>query len=251
MSGHSKWSTIKRKKGAIDAKRGKLFTKLLKEVSVAARIGGGDESANPRLRAAVATAKSNSVPKANIQRAIDKATSSGDGEDFEECVYEGYGPGGVSILVECLTDNRNRTAPNIRYVFNKKGGSMGAPGSAAYNFDRRGRLTVAGSEEIEDELTEAVLEAGGDDLSHSDESWEIFCDPSELYAVRDGLESAGYAIGECGLTMVPKLNVTVGLDEGRKLLVLIESLEDDDDVQNVYSNFEFSPEDMATLAAEG
>jgi YebC/PmpR family DNA-binding regulatory protein len=248
MSGHSKWSTIKRKKGAADAKRGKLFTKLIREVSVAARAGGGDPDTNPRLRAAVQTAKAANMPSTNIDRAIAKATGDGDGAAFEEISYEGYGPNGVAIFIECLTDNRNRTGPEVRHVMSKRGGNLGKAGCAANAFTRRGRITVASEGLDEDDVFEAALEAGAEEMENVDSEFEILTAPDELDAVRRSLEEQGLPVGEVGLTMVPDIEVPLSGNDADKALALIEAIEDIDDVQNVYANFDISDEEMNRIA---
>jgi YebC/PmpR family DNA-binding regulatory protein len=247
MSGHSKWSTIKRKKGAADAARGKLFTKLIREVAVAAKQGGGDPDGNPRLRAAIQTARAANMPSTNIDRAIAKATGEGDDTQFWEIAYEGYGPGGVAIYVECLTDNKNRTGPEVRHVITKRGGNLGKAGCAAAAFTRRGRITVPGEGLDEDDVFEAVLEAGAEDMENDGEEFEILTAPDELDSVRRSLEEAGLALGEVGLTMVPNVGVPLEGSDADRTLRLVEALEDIDDVQHVYANFDISDEEMTRI----
>ncbi len=250
MSGHSKWSTIKRKKGAADAARGKLFTKIIREVAVAARQGGGDPDANPRLRAAIQTAKAANMPASNIERAIKKATGGDDDTQYEEIAYEGYGPGGIALYVECLTDNRNRTGPEVRHIITKRGGNLGKSGCAAMAFTRRGRITVPAEGLDEDEVMLAALEAGAEDIENAEDEFEILTAPEELDAVRKGLEDAGLTLGEVGLTMVPVTAVPLTGDEAERTLRLIEALEDLDDVQHVYANFDISDEEMDRIAGD-
>ena len=244
MSGHSKWSTIKRKKGAVDAKRGKLFTKLIREVTVAAREGGGDIESNPRLRAAVQTAKAANMPSTNIDRAIAKATGGDDSTQWEEISYEGYCPGGVALYVECLTDNRNRTGPEVRHLISKRGGNLGKAGCAAAAFNRRGRIVVLAEGLDEDDVFEAVLEAGAEEMENNESEYEILTAPDELDAVRRSLESAGLPVGEVGLTMVPSVTVPLEGNDAERVLRMIEAIEDLDDVQHVYANFDISDEEM-------
>ncbi len=239
MSGHSKWSTIKRKKGAEDARRGKLFTKLSRAIILAAREGGPDPVANATLAAAVAKARSYSMPKDNIERAIARATGGAEGSDaYEAIVYEGYGPDGVAIIVEALTDNRNRTAADVRAVFSKHHASLGAPGSVAWQFDRKGVIEVPAEGTTEDDIVLAAADAGAEDAALDGGAWQVTTAPTELAAVRDALEANGLAVESAELRLVPRS--TVGLDEdgARKLLRLIDGLEDLDDVQDVYANFD-------------
>ncbi len=248
MSGHSKWSTIKRKKGAADAKRGKLFTKLIREVTVAAREGGGDPDANPRLRSAIATAKAANMPAANLERAIKKGAGNDPDTQYEEVSYEGYAPGGVAIFIECLTDNRNRTGPEVRHLITKRGGSMGRTGTAAAAFNRRGRIVVPAEDLDFDTVFEAALEAGAEDMEDNGGEFEILTAPDELDAVRRGMEEAGVALGEVGLTMEPISTVPLEGDGAARVLRLVEAIEDLDDVQHVYANFDISDEEMNRIA---
>ena len=235
MSGHSKWSTIKRKKGAEDARRGKLFTKLSRAIILAAREGGPDPVANATLAAAVAKARSYSMPKDNIERAIARATGGAEGSDaYEAIVYEGYGPDGVAIIVEALTDNRNRTAADVRAVFSKHHASLGAPGSVAWQFDRKGVIEVPAEGTTEDDVVLAAADAGAEDAALDGGAWQVTTAPTELAAVRDALEANGLAV----VTLVPKNTVALEEDAARKLLRLIDALEDNDDVQDVYANFD-------------
>jgi YebC/PmpR family DNA-binding regulatory protein len=242
LSGHSKWSSIKHKKGAADAKRGALFTKLSRAITVAAREGGPDPAANLALQNAVDKARSYSMPKDNIERAIARgAGAEAEGSSYEAVIYEGYGPEGVAVLVEALTDNRNRTASEVRHLFSKFGGNLGATGAVAWQFERRGVLLVSAEEVDEDELVLAAADAGADDVELDGSTYEVTCAPEDLRAVREGLEAAGLAIESAELSMVPKSTVGIA-DEGaaRKVLRLVEGLEEADDVQDVYANFDIS-----------
>jgi YebC/PmpR family DNA-binding regulatory protein len=247
MSGHSKWSTIKHKKGAADAKRGKVFTRIIKEMTIAARLGGGDPEGNPRLRAAVAEAKANNMPKDNIERAIKRGTGELEGATYEEVTYEGYGPGGVAIIVEALTDNGNRTTPEIRHTFEKNGGNLGTPGSVKFQFERKGYFAVEKSAADEDKLMEIALEAGADDLQSDDpDAFEIYTSPESFEAVRQALENSKIATVEAKLGMIPANYVTLDENKSRQVMKLLEALDDHDDVQNVWSNFDIPAEMMET-----
>jgi YebC/PmpR family DNA-binding regulatory protein len=247
MSGHSKWSTIKHKKGAADAKRGKIFTRILKEMTVAARMGGGDPAGNPRLRAAVAEAKASNMPKDNIERAIKRGTGELEGTTYEELTYEGYGPGGVAVIVEVLTDNTNRTTPEIRHMFEKQGGNLGTPGSVRFQFDKKGYFAVEKSVVGEDKLMEIALEAGADDLQSDDaEIYEIYTAPENFEPVRQALETAGIATVEAKLGMIPQNYITLDESKSKSVMKLLENLDDHDDVQNVWSNFDIPAEMMET-----
>ncbi|HEY2321704.1 MAG TPA: YebC/PmpR family DNA-binding transcriptional regulator [Thermoanaerobaculia bacterium] len=247
MSGHNKWSTIKHKKGAADAKRGKVFTRILKEMTVAARMGGGDPNGNPRLRAAVAEAKANNMPKDNIERAIKRGTGELEGATYEEITYEGYGPGGVAVIVEALTDNTNRTTPEIRHMFEKQGGNLGTPGSVRFQFDKKGYFAVEKSVVGEDKLMEIALEAGADDLQSDDpETYDVYTAPENFEAVRQALEKAGITTIEAKLGMIPQNYVTLDENKSKQVMRLLENLDDHDDVQNVWSNFDIPAEMMET-----
>jgi YebC/PmpR family DNA-binding regulatory protein len=244
MSGHSKWSSIKHKKGAADAKRGQLFTKLARAIQVAARDGGPDPNGNPALATAVQKAREASMPKENIERAIAKgAGHDADAEAWETAVYEGYAPGGVAVLVEALTDNRNRTGAEVRHIFSRSGGSLGEPGSVAWNFEKKGVVLVDAERHDEDELIVAI-DAGADDLARDENVWEIVTAPSDLQPVRTALEEAGVELQSADLTMRPQTKVEVGEEEVARVLRLLEALEDHDDVAAVHANFEA---DAATL----
>ena len=247
MSGHSKWSTIKHKKGAADAKRGKIFTRIIKEMTIAARLGGGDAEGNPRLRAAVAEAKANNMPKDNIERAIKRGSGELEGAMYEEVTYEGYGPGGVAIIVEALTDNGNRTTPEIRHAFEKNGGNLGTPGSVKFQFERKGYFAVEKSAADEDKLMEIAIEAGADDLQSDDaEAYEIYTSPETFEAVRQALESNKIPTVEAKLGMIPANYVSLDESKSRQAMKLLEALDDHDDVQNVWSNFDIPAEMMET-----
>lgn len=243
MSGHSKWANIQHRKGRQDAKRGKVFTKAAKEIIIAAKTGG-DPAGNPRLRAAIAAAKAVNLPKDKIEAAIRKGTGEDAGGDITEAFYEGYGPGGIAIMVEVATDNKNRTVAEVRHLFTKHGGQMGENGSVAWMFERKGVITVDRSAYEEDAIMEAALEAGADDVVDDEDVWTIQTAMSDFAAVRDALESAGIPMQSAELAMVPANLVQINAETGTKLLRLMDALDDNDDVQNVYVNADF-PEDMA------
>ena len=242
MAGHSKWSKIKNSKGAADQQRGKVFQKFSKEIYVAAKSGGPDPSSNPALRLKIEKAKAANMPNDNINRAIKKASSSGEGENYEEINYEGYGPNGVGVLVLALTDNRNRSATNIRVAFNKNGGSLGETGSVSYMFDRKGYIAIEreGLDIDEDTMMMSVLEAGVEELETSDDVFEIYTDPADLNDVRDALEAEGYKIAQAESTMVPQTLMDIDPDKENQFRMMIEKLEDDDDVQEVFHNANLS-----------
>ena len=244
MSGHSKWSTIKHKKAAKDAKRGKIFTKLIKEITVAARMGGGDINANPRLRTAVLTARSNSMPSENIERAIKKGTGELEGVTYEEIQYEGYGPGGVAIIAQVLTDNKNRTVSEIRRMFAKHGGNMGETGCVGWMFDKKGILTVDKSQVDEDRLMDIALDAGAEDVRDEGEVFEIVTQPEDFEKVKERLDQERIAIASGQVSLVPKNTVDVDARNVEQVLKLSEELEDHDDVQNVAANFNIPDELM-------
>lgn len=250
MSGHSKWSSIKHKKGAADAKRGKLFSKLSRAIIVAAREGGPDPEANLALQNAVEKARSYSMPKDNIERAIAKGSgASGDGEAYETVTYEGYGPGGIAVYVDALTDNRNRTAAEVRHIFSKSDGNLGESGSVAWLFERKGVVLVPGDRADEDELMLAAAEGGAEDVRREGSSYEVVCAPEDLTTVRQTLEAAGYTIESAEPTMLPKTTVEI-TDEGlaRKVVRLMDALEENDDVQDVFTNFDI-PEGVLEAVA--
>lgn len=247
MSGHSKWSTIKRKKGALDAKRGKVFTKIIKEIQVAAKMGGGDENANPRLRTAVLAAKAANMPLANVERAIKKGTGEIESVNYEEITYEAYGPGGVAILMEALTDNKNRTVSELRHILTRHGGNLATTGSVAYNFEKKGIITVNKDTCTEDDLLVIALEAGADDISTEDDVYEVSVDPSHFEKVKKALESAKIAIASATVTMIPKTTIKVDEKNAPKIISLMDALEDHDDIQNVYANFDIDDKLLAEL----
>ncbi|HED00827.1 MAG TPA: YebC/PmpR family DNA-binding transcriptional regulator [Proteobacteria bacterium] len=239
MSGHSKWSTIKRKKGATDAKRGKIFTKLAKEIIVAARLGGGDINMNPRLRAAVADARTENMPKDNIERAIKKGTGELEGQSYEEVIYEGYGTGGVAVLVESVTDNKNRTVSDIRYIFSKNGGNMGENGCVAWLFDKKGLITVDKKAVNEEKLMDIALEAGAEDVREQEEEYEVVTPASDFEAVKKALNDQKVPYLAAEITMLPKTTVQIEDEkQAQQVLRLMEALEDYDDVQHAYANFD-------------
>jgi YebC/PmpR family DNA-binding regulatory protein len=246
MSGHSKWSTIKRQKGANDAKRGALFTKVAREISVAARQGGGDPDANYRLRLAIDKARSVNMPADNIKRTIEKATGGGEGEQYEEIVYEGYGPGGVAILVEAATDNRNRTAAEVRSVFTKAGGQLAGSGAVAWQFEPRGLITVASGDP--DEVALAAIDAGASDVDTTVEPVEIYTEPADLESVRKAIEGGGTAVEDAEIAMIAKQTVELDEAKARQALRLVELLEDLDDVQRVTANFDIPENVFAEVA---
>jgi YebC/PmpR family DNA-binding regulatory protein len=246
MSGHNKWSTIKHKKGAADAKRGKIFTKIIKEISVAAKLGGGDPAANPRLRTAVDKAKGENMPKDNIERAIKKGAGGMEGVNYEEINYEGYGPGGVAVLVEVMTDNRNRTVSDVRSIFTKCNGNMGETGCVSWIFDKKGLITFPKSVDF-DKLFEAAIEAGAEDVAEQDEQFEVTTDPSSFMEVRDTLATAGFKFESAEVTMIPQTMVKLEGKQAESMLKMMDKLEDNDDVQNVYANFDISMEEMEKM----
>ena len=246
MSGHSKWATIKHKKGALDAKRGKLFTKLIKEITVAARMGGGDPGGNPRLRKAVADAKNQSMPNDTIHRAIKRGTGEIEGAAYEEILYEGTGPSGTLYLVEAMTDNRNRTVAEIRKVFEKHNGLLGSAGTAGWAFDRRGLVTV-GKDVSEDKLMDVAVGAGAEDYQDAGEDWSLTTPPDALGIVVDALEKGGVKVKTNGLAFLPKVKKPLAGRDAQVALNLAEALDDHDDVQNVYADFDVSDEELAKL----
>jgi YebC/PmpR family DNA-binding regulatory protein len=248
MSGHSKWATIKHKKGAADKARGKLFAKLARQLEVAARAGGGDPDANPTLRTAVQKAKAAQMTNDAIDRAIKRGTGEGDAGTYESIMYEGYAPGGVALLIDVLTDNRNRTGSEVRGVFNKLGGSLAEPGSVSWQFSRRGVIEVDGGAD-EDELMLAAIDAGAEDIARDGDSWTVTTDPTTVFDVRQALEAAGFAVGSTDTPLVSANVVPVAeAGEARKVLRIVEALEDNDDVQDVYANFDIAESVMSELA---
>ncbi len=249
MSGHSKWSTIKRKKGAIDAKRGKAFTKLIKEITLAARLGGGDIEGNPRLRQAVLAAKEVNMPKDNIDRAIKKGTGELEGAaNWEEVTYEGYGPGGVAVLVEVLTDNKNRTVAEIRHIFSKHGGNLGENGCVSWMFEKKGSIAIDKKSSDEDTLMEIALEAGADDVRSDEGEFQVITAPEAFEGVKNALGSKGIKYLEAQITMIPTITVALDEQKAEQMLRLMEKMEDNDDVQDVYANFDIADEIMEKLS---
>jgi YebC/PmpR family DNA-binding regulatory protein len=248
MSGHSKWATIKRKKGAADAKRGQLFSKLSRAITVAAKEGGPDPDSNATLASAIQKARDNSMPKENIERAIQRGAGDGDADAYEAISYEGYGPGGVAVICSILTDNRNRTASDLRHIFTKNGGSLATPGSVAWQFERQGVIAVEADSVDEDTLMEVALAGGAQDIGEDGSHWQVTTDPTDFMAVRRALEEAGIAYASAELTMVPKSTVAPDEKEARQVLRLVDQLEDNDDVQDVYANFDISEEILEAVA---
>ncbi|MCA9772801.1 MAG: YebC/PmpR family DNA-binding transcriptional regulator [Myxococcales bacterium] len=248
MSGHSKWSTIKHKKGAADARRGKLFSRLSKEVSIAARMGGGDPNFNSRLRTAIAAAKAANMPADNISRAVKKGTGEIEGAAYEETTYEGYAPGGVAVFVEITTDNRNRTASDVRHIFAKNHGNLGQDGCVAWIFEKKGQIIFEKGSVSEERLMEAAIEAGADDVVDGDEGWEVLTPPDSFHEVLETLQGAGLEPARAELTRIPQNSVSVNEKEAAQVLRLMEALEEHDDVQQVYANFDISDEVMQALA---
>lgn len=248
MSGHSKWATTKHKKAALDAKRGKLFAKLIKNIEVAARTGGGDPEGNPTLYDAIQKAKKNSVPQDNIERARKRgAGEEAGGADWQNITYEGYAPGGVAVLIECLTDNKNRAASEVRTALTRNGGSLADPGSVAYLFNRKGVVIMPKNGLSEDDVLMAVLDAGAEEVNDLDENYEIISEAGDLVAVRTALQDAGYDYESADMNFLPSVNVPLDAENARKVFRLIDALEDCDDVQNVYSNFDVSDEVLAEV----
>ncbi|HYZ83925.1 MAG TPA: YebC/PmpR family DNA-binding transcriptional regulator [Bryobacteraceae bacterium] len=247
MSGHSKWATIKHKKAALDAKRGKQFTRLIKEIQIAAR-NGGDPDANPRLRTAIVAAKAVSMPADNIKRAIMRGTGELEGGQIDEITYEGYGPGGIAVVVEVATDNRNRTVSEIRHVFSKNGGNLGEQGSVAWMFERKGQILIDKEKATEEQLMNIALDAGADDVRDNGENWEVLSAPEAHMSVVEAVEKAKLPIAGQSFAWIPKNTIEVEGSNARGILKLIDSLEDHDDVQNVYANFDISEKEMEALA---
>jgi YebC/PmpR family DNA-binding regulatory protein len=248
VSGHSKWATIKHKKGKEDAKRGKLFSKLSRAITVAAREGGADPNMNVSLANAVEKAKSYSMPKDNIERAVQRGAGGADGASFENILYEGYGPAGVAIIVEVLTDNKNRSAAEVRNIFSKHGGQLAQPGAVAWVFERRGSIVVDGSKYAEDDIMTAAIEAGADDVVQDGEQFEVLTQPADFGVVRDAIAAAGIECEQAELTMVPKNTVKLEENDARKTMKIVDALEDSDDVQEVYANFDISEDVLEALA---
>lgn len=251
MSGHSKWASIKHKKGALDAKRGKIFTKLIREITVAAKEGGGDPDSNPRLRLAIQKGKDANMPADNIDRAIKKGTGELEGVSYENVSFEGYALGGVAIIVEGLTDNKNRTTSEVRSIFTKRNGNMAGAGSVAFQFEKKGVFLVKREDAAEDELMDIALEAGADDFTSDEDFYQIVCPPQDFDKVRTGLTDKGVKVESGELSMIPKNTVKVDdVETARKILTLVEDLEDNDDIQNVYSNFDIPDEILKQIESD-
>ena len=248
MSGHSKWSTIKHKKGALDAKRGKIFTRLIREITISAKDGGGDPDGNPRLRTAILAAKAENMPQENIKRAIQRGTGELEGVNYEEITFEGYGPGGVAILVEVLTDNRNRAVSEIRHAFSKNGGNLGESGSVRFMFHKKGLIAAEKSASTEEKLMDIVLEHGGEDLNDEGDTWEIISDPASHEAVAAAVKAAGIPTVMCEVTMVASTYTKLEGKEANQMIRILEVLEDCDDTQNVYSNFDMDADQLEAAA---
>ena len=248
MAGHSKWANIKHRKAAQDAKKGVAYQRLTKNIISAAKSGGGDPNVNFQLKVAIDRAREGNVPVDNIERAIKRGSGNLEGVAYEDVTYEGYGPGGVAVMVETMTDNRNRTAPEMRTLFNKVGGAIGEMGCVAWNFERRGEITVTGKDIDEDELMSVAIEAGAEDVTESEDGFDIMCEPSSVTAVASAIKDAGYDVTEATVALEPKTTVQVKTkQEAEKLMAMIDRFEDHDDVQNVYSNFEIPDEILAEL----
>jgi YebC/PmpR family DNA-binding regulatory protein len=245
MSGHSKWATIKHKKGATDAKRGKIFTRLIKEITIAAKSGGGDPDGNPRLRTAILAAKAENMPADNIKRAIQRGTGELEGLSYEELTYEGYGPGGVAIIIEVLTDNKNRAVSEVRHAFSKNGGNLGADGAVSWMFTKKGVISIDKDSADEDKLMEIVLESGAEDLNDEGTHWEILCDPKDFEAVTDALKAAKIKTESAEITKIASTYTKLEGAQANAMMRLLETIEDLDDTQNVYSNFDFDESQMA------
>ncbi|MFZ5774466.1 MAG: YebC/PmpR family DNA-binding transcriptional regulator [Thermodesulfobacteriota bacterium] len=249
MAGHSKWANTKHRKAGQDAKRGKIFTKLAKEIAVAARMGGGDPDANPRLRAGIIAARAVNMPKDNIERAIKKGAGGLEGVNYEEITYEGYGPGGVAVLVECMTDNRNRTVGEVRFIFSKAGGNMGESGCVNWMFDKKGSMVVDKAGVDEEKLMELALESGAEDVVEDGDTFEVITAPDDFDAVRDALDQAGITFVEAGISMIPQNSVEVADEKtATQLMKMLDNLEDNDDVQKVHANFDIPDELMEKLS---
>ena len=245
MSGHSKWATIKHKKGATDAKRGKIFTRLIKEITIAAKSGGGDPDGNPRLRTAILAAKAENMPADNIKRAIQRGTGELEGLSYEEITYEGYGPGGVAIIIDVLTDNKNRAVSEVRHAFSKNGGNLGAEGAVSWMFTKKGVISIDKDAADEDKLMEIVLESGAEDLNDEGSHWEILCDPKDFEAVTEALKAAKIKPETAEITKIASTYTKLEGAQANAMMRLLETIEDLDDTQNVYSNFDFDEASMA------
>lgn len=248
MSGHSKWSSIKHKKGAADAKRGRIFTRLIKEITVAARLGGGDPDGNPRLRTAISAAKAENMPKDNIERAIKKGTGELEGVSYDEATYEGYGPGGVAMLIECLTDNKNRTVADIKHIIDRYGGNLGEPGCVAWMFEKRGMIIFDRDKVEEEKLLDIALETGADDVREEETEFEVIISPSGFETVKTAFDDSDLEYTVAEISMVPQNTIKLEGKKAEQMLNLMEALEDNDDVNNVYANFDIPDEVMEALS---
>ena len=248
MSGHSKWSSIKHKKGAADAKRGKIFTKLIKEITVAARMGGGDPEGNPRLRTAIAAAKAENMPKENIERGIKKGTGELEGVSYEEASYDGYGPGGAAVLVDCLTDNKNRSVADIKHIFERHGGNLGEPGCVTWIFEQRGLIVFEKDKVDEEQLIDLALEAGAEDVKEEETEFEVVTTPSDFETVKKAIDDAGLSYTLAEVTKIPKNTVKIEGKKARQMINLMQAIEDHDDVSHVYSNFDIADDVMEAMS---
>ena len=248
MSGHSKWSSIKHKKGAVDAKRGKIFTKLIKELTVAARMGGGDPGGNPRLRTAILAAKAENMPKDNIERAIKKGTGELEGVSYEEVSYEGYGPGGVAMLIECLTDNKNRAVSEIKHMMDRHGGSLGEPGCVSWMFEKKGLIIIDKDNVDEEKLLDLALESGAEDVKEEEQEFEVLINPADFEAVKQAFDDAQISYSLAEVSMVPQNTVNLDGKKAEQMIKLMEALEDNDDISNVYANFDIADEVMEAMS---
>ncbi len=244
MSGHSKWASIKHKKGALDAKRGKIFTKLIKEISVAARLGGGDPTGNARLRQAIAAARAENMPKDNIERAVKKGTGELEGMSYEEVNYEAYGPGGVAVLIDCLTDNKNRTVADLKHIFDRHGGSLGAPGCVSWIFEKKGVITFDKGKAEEEKLLEVALDSGAEDVKQADDQFEVVMNPTDFDKVRKAFDTSGLKYSLAEITMIPQNFVRLDGKKAEQMLTLMEALEDNEDISHIYANFDIPDEVM-------
>ena len=248
MSGHSKWASIRHKKGAVDAKRGKIFSRLIKEITVAARLGGGDPEGNPRLRVAIQAAKAQNMPKDNIARAIKKGTGELQGTSYEECSYEAYGPGGVAIMLDCLTDNRNRTVAEVKHIFERHGGNLGEPGCVSWIFEKKGLIVFERDSVEEERLLDLALEAGAEDIKEEDTQFEILTDPSDFESVKKAFDDQGLGYTLAEVSMIPQNTVRLEGRDAERMLNLMETLEENDDISHVYANFDIPDEVMEALS---
>ena len=248
MSGHSKWSSIKHKKGAADAKRGKTFTKLIKEITVAARMGGGDPEGNPRLRTAIAAAKAENMPKENIERGIKKGSGELEGVSYEEASYDGYGPGGAAVLVDCLTDNKNRSVADIKHIFERHGGNLGEPGCVTWIFEQRGLIVFEKDKVDEEQLIDLALEAGAEDVKEEETEFEVVTAPSNFETVKKAIDDAGFPYTLAEVTKIPKNTVKIEGKKAQQMINLMQAIEDHDDVSHVYSNFDIADDVMEAMS---